>query len=526
MYDRLVSVTRTRSYFLETVIGIVVIAAVNLAVAPRDPAFTSVNPNPYWIVVIAIAARYGRNGALFAGILTAVMFIAHHVLLGGFDAIYDDMWLLRFPFFFVLVGFMIGEVKTVFILREDYLTKRIEELENLNNRLKNENDIVKEAHRNLSVEVVTKQDTITILNEITGKFKSYEPSAIYAGVLESFRDTLGAEECSFYASEGGELKLKHSLGWKDYQRRPATYEFGRGLVGIAAQALHTVNIKDFVLRRMAPQSVEPDMLGDSVLAVPLVGIENKVFGVASIDKIPLLKLTDATIQTARIIGELAASALNNAYAFREVEAAQIKEARYGVFKYHYFVERLDEECRRGQSYLLPVAVMALKWPKLGLLTAAPAEPLNECSPRQAAGHHRNCPSPLVGEGRERGHSFSPSPRLPRQGGGEAATPRQAAGDYLVETVTTLVQTKLRAFDVLALGPAPDVPLLALLSTTTAAQAEGIKRMIIDQLRAYGLAQALVDGPIEDSIVLVDFKPPAIAVPQDFLRAVGVVPVAS
>ncbi len=57
---------------------------------------------------------------------------------------------------------------------------------------------------------------------------------------------------------------------------------------------------------------------------------------------------------------------------------------------------------------------------------------NECPPLLAADHDLNCPSPLAGEGRERGHSFSPSPRLPHQGGGEAEPPRHGAGNYLIE----------------------------------------------------------------------------------------------
>ncbi len=58
----------------------------------------------------------------------------------------------------------------------------------------------------------------------------------------------------------------------------------------------------------------------------------------------------------------------------------------------------------------------------------------ECFPLQSAEYHQYYPSPLAGEGRERGHSFSPPPRLPPQGGGEAVPPLQNAGDHLVETV--------------------------------------------------------------------------------------------
>ncbi len=57
---------------------------------------------------------------------------------------------------------------------------------------------------------------------------------------------------------------------------------------------------------------------------------------------------------------------------------------------------------------------------------------NECPPRQDVELHRHHSSPPAGEGRERGHSFSPSPRLPRQGGGEAAAPLRAAGNHQID----------------------------------------------------------------------------------------------
>jgi hypothetical protein len=465
MYDRIVRVKRTRMYIPEIAIGLAILLALNIILFADRPGFEGISPNPYWIVVIAIAARYGRVGGSLAGIATALVFAGHLYAIKGIDLFYDDPWILRFPFFFILIGFLIGEVKTVFILREDYLSSRVEELQNFNDKLKKEMDILKEAHKGLSVDVATTTDTITILNEITSKLKSTKPTDIYRGILESLHDYMDAEECSFYALEGNLLTLQESLGWKDYYRRPTTHELGNGLVGLAAQKLRPFSVKDMVLKKAAEGAKEMGMLGDTLLAIPVIGLENRVYGVASIEKMPLLKLTDATIRTTNIICELAASSLNNAYSFLAMERQQIKEKEFDLFKYHFFLTRLDEEFNRSWNYMLPLSLIAFRWEGLMKL---------EDEKRKAT----------------------------------------------LESMITLIHSDLRTFDVLAKGPTDDVPLVLLLATTSGPQANTLKQKFAEKIEDYGLARELTETPLVDSIITADFNPNKVTTARELLKLIG------
>ncbi|MFH1873888.1 MAG: GAF domain-containing protein [Pseudomonadota bacterium] len=465
MYDRLVKIQRTKLYFIETVIMIMVLFGTNLLFLPDKPAFEGINPNPYWIVVLAIAARYGRHGAIFSSVATSLIFIAHYAYFYGFGFFYDTPWILLHPFLFIQVGFIIGEVKTTFILREDYLTNRVEELENQNDKLKKENEIVKAAHKELTIDIATSQDTITMLNDISKKLKSIDINEIYTGVLESFRDYLGAEECSFYELQGNLLILKHSIGWKLYYRRPQSYEVGIGLLGLAAQLKETLSIKDVVLHKRKFDVEQTKIMADSALAVPVLGLEKRVYGVASIEKIPLLKLTDSTIQAAKITCELAASSLNNALTFQRMKEKQIKEEGRDLYKYHYFLSRLDEEFTRSLNYMLPLSIMAFKWPKLGKIK----------DERYAA---------------------------------------------IIDSIISLLKSSLRSFDVLATGPIADVPLLLLLATTSGMQANKLKEKIINQIKDYKLENMLAEQPLEQTIEISDFKPNIIHNSIDMLKVIG------
>lgn len=462
---RVTGVFRERSYIPEAVVGLAALVAFNALVLPHRPAFEGVDPNPFWIVVVAIAARYARSGALFAGVLTSAVFLGYLIASGGIDALYDDLWLLRFPFLFVLVGFLLGEVRTAFLLREEYLTSRLREVERLNEKLTNESDVVKEAHRELTSLVAHRQDTIVTLHEITERFKSPEPDAIFHGILEGFHRDLGAEECSLYIAEGTRLRLAQSFGWKDYHHRPASYPVGQGLVGVAAQTRQLLSVKDFVLRRHAPGGEPPDVMGDSLLAVPIVGLEDRLYGVASIEKLSLLKMTESTIQTARVICDLAASALNCAFISQRAEAQQVGDDRLGLFPYSHFLARLDEEGQRAAVYGSPFAAMAFRWPGL-------------------------------------------------RGGGDERTVSLAASAIAV------VKARLKPLDVLAHGPDDETPLVLLLVAADAAAGEAARRDIIARLKEYGLDRKIADRPIEDTIAVAASSPAAPEDGEACLKALG------
>lgn len=466
MRNHLTLVTRTKYYFLETVIALAVLVLFNALVMPDRPAYEGIDPNPFWIVVLAIPIRYGRKGALFSGILSAAVFLNSYLAAGKFDAIYDDMWLLRFPFLFILVSFMLGEVKASFIIREDYLTERLREVENLNMKLQGESDIVKEAHKALTSVVAGRQDAVVALGEMTSRLKSDDLSTIFNAILQSFKEDLGAEECSFYEADEGQLKLVCSLGWQDYYHRPVSYPMGHGLIGLAGKMLSPFSIKDMVMKKGVAHESPPDMMGDSVFAIPVIGLNNKLYGVVSVEKIPFIKTTDLTLHIACIICDVAAMSLGNAFGIRQAKMHKAPDDQTGLFSYQSFLARLDEESLRSISYCLPLCVMAFHWPKIKSLDEAKRVPL-------------------------------------------------------LASVIAIINAKRRSFDMLAHGPNEDVPIVLLLVNTSLADAEHVKLDLMARLRDYGFDNELSDGPIEGTITIAACDSTCGIVGKKLLQKLGI-----
>lgn len=464
MFDRIVKIQQTNYFYIETIVALTVIVLINYFFLPLQPAFADVNPNPLWIVVLGISARYGRSGAIFAGAMTAAVFVGYNVIFANIDIFYDDPWLLRYPFLFALIGFMIGEVKSSFILREDYLSNRVQELEDLTDRLMKEMDIVRLANRDLSTNVATQQSTITSLNEITSHFKSLNIADIQQGILYSANVILEAEECSFYALDGDELILKTKLGWKDYYKRPEKFKLGQGMVGVCAQKKEILTIKDVVLGKK--KGKEFDIMGDSVLVLPVIDFADNVYGVLSIEKISLTKLTDATIQTAKIISELAASSLATAYAFAKIKSENISDEKLGIYKYHYFKTRLNEEFLRSSNYMFPLSVIAFKWPGISNLK----------------------PEKL---------------------------------DIFMQSIIKILRTNLRAFDLVATGPNKDTPLVMLLATTSRQEAEAMRKKIVKKISEYELDKMVLIKDLEGSVIVNSFDPNRDKSADDLLKQLNI-----
>jgi len=262
--------------------------------------------------------------------------------------------------------------------------------------------------------------------------------------LNSFNRYIGAEEASFYLFENNALKLMTEFGWKDYHRRPERYELGKGLIGRAAAKMKTCRIKEIVFGETLSNNEISDMAGDSLLAVPVLDQSNKLFGVASIEKISLLKMTETTIQTAKIICELAAQSLNYIDNINRLKNKQIKDEATGLYHYNYFLIRVEEEIKRSKAYKLPLAIVEFKWPGL-------TEP------------------------------------------------------SMLRSTIAIIKVSLRELDVLAIGPNADIPLILILPTTNKDDASLVTKKIIERLDSYGLSHMISEKDLKDTITVTDLE---------------------
>lgn len=101
--------------------------------------------------------------------------------------------------------------------------------------------------------------------------------------------------------------------------------------------------KDF---RFSPGKEEMDDDGTSLIIKPLI-IESNILGVIRVDSPRESAFEQHELRVLDILGELAAVALENSRLYRQTEELAIRDSLTGLYVHRYFMERLEEEVKRG-----------------------------------------------------------------------------------------------------------------------------------------------------------------------------------
>ncbi len=98
---------------IEILLGFAIMTAINILWFRDNMGFYGFRYHPYWIIILAIAARYGFRGGLMAGIVGGVMML---LLIKASEPDFAIKQLMRFkyletPVLFVVVGTFLGEFR-------------------------------------------------------------------------------------------------------------------------------------------------------------------------------------------------------------------------------------------------------------------------------------------------------------------------------------------------------------------------------------------------------------------------------
>ena len=108
-----------RKYFFifETLIGMAILVAIDMAFLKNTSVYQNVHPHPYWIVILLIACRYGTVQGVFAGGLAAIAYITIGANSGEINFSHDvfPRGVFKYPFLFILAGGVLGEIRSILL---------------------------------------------------------------------------------------------------------------------------------------------------------------------------------------------------------------------------------------------------------------------------------------------------------------------------------------------------------------------------------------------------------------------------
>lgn len=353
-------VSHTAEWWRKTLVEIGILYAIvipiELAVSGGRLGSFGVHPHPYWLVVLPMAAARG----LVAGLITAGIASLLYAI-GAAQAVTEAVFTFRNmtePLLFFAVAFFAGEIHDEGLLKRRKLDRRLKDLEERTEQLRQQRDVLTDANRELEKRIVDDSVQFGNLIQAARRIERAGRQEIFDLALEMAEEHCGASASVLMLLEDGSLDYLCHRGFP-------SDEIGKRLA--IARRSHFVRraIGDGVaVNGLDPTEVAPPE-GPLVVA-PLFDAGGVVKALMCLDEIPLARLNESTVTVFLGIADWASAALA-----RLTHAADTPAARASALSVGPEVDlwlgtvaelgrRLRIELARSSRYGVPTSFLTIQ----------------------------------------------------------------------------------------------------------------------------------------------------------------------
>ena len=333
------------SFLIETFIGIGMILFVNIMWSRHNMGFLGISPNPYWIVVVFIAVRYGSFQGFITGLLCScalLISVSYNMALEQqFEFARVPSKQIQLSSLFVLLGFLIGEERARVNRILDSWRTQYNKLRNEFEALAMEHLSIKNIKSELEGRILGQSDTINTVYEIAKELVTLKAEQLYPSVVSLVEKFIEAEKCSFYIMEEGKFYLKGYRGWGDEINNRKVLDTHTDIIKKVISDKRTVTVTDL----FRADNVKWEQDEDPVMVAPLFFGEepDQVTGLILVDKIDFLKLNPNSVRFLTTMADWISKSFDNFYATTSVRKKDIFDDDLKLFTYNYVTRRIKEE---------------------------------------------------------------------------------------------------------------------------------------------------------------------------------------
>lgn len=348
-----------RKYFFifETLIGLAVLVAVNMAFLNNSIAFQNIHPHPYWIVILLIASRYGTLQGVIAGGLAAVTFIALGSTSGHIDFSHDAFphGAFKYPFLFLLVGGVLGEIRSNYKKKYQRLEKKHNELREDLHDLETLHGAMTESKEELEKRIAFQSSTTLNLIERFNSMQTLELDELYVKCLKLLEEHLNVTSSSIYLIQNNRLELFARRSKTEDSTLPDSVELTYGMMGevVTGKKVVTINRSNGVEMSQFDRS-------DLIMSAPIKRKDDAILGVINIESIPFFDFTTNTVRIFEMLSHWISSLVDKAIQFKKLKDRNIADEITGAYNYFYFEKRLTYEVARAKRFNTALSLVLLQ----------------------------------------------------------------------------------------------------------------------------------------------------------------------
>jgi len=288
--------------------------------------FFNVQPHPFWIIILLVAAQYGTGEALLATIACTAALLVGNIPDQPID---QDIYiyiltLCRNPILWLFTVVFVGEIGRRHRNRIDELLLEAEGGREHIRVLDDAYRKVAAAKSQLEVRVAGQMKTVVALYQAARAIDRLAPEEVLNGVDKIIQTILDPQQYSVFLLDQGVLRPLIVEGWEapdQYSRHfTADSDLFRAVIG-QQRILNVSQPEDLII-----------LTDEGIIAGPLLSAETgEVFGMLKIERLGFLDFSPSTLENFRVTCDWIATAYTKALRFRKAEDSAAYGSHQNLF---------------------------------------------------------------------------------------------------------------------------------------------------------------------------------------------------
>lgn len=284
----------------------------------KGDRFFTVNPHPFWALVLLVSVQYGvKEGILAALASTVVLLVGNMPMQSEGEYFFNYVYQVSFnPIFWFLAALILGELRQRHIRRTQKLAQEYYESRVREENIADKYNEIRKIKEGLEFRVAGQLRTAFSAYEAARSIEQLDPLQVLKGAAELVRVLINPAQFSIYVLKNDKLICAQTNGWAE----DAAYirEFGNEdpiyqQLLMQGRVLNLINERD-----------EEVMRGQGMLASGFFdSASGRMFGIIKIESMGFSVMNFSTIESFKVLCEWVGTAYGRAMDFQRARRDSI-----------------------------------------------------------------------------------------------------------------------------------------------------------------------------------------------------------
>lgn len=336
-------------------LGLLIVLTLIDAIFGSGHRFWDVNPHPFWIPVLLVAAQYGTNEALIAAALATLFYLVGNVppLAEGLNH-YDRLYAICVnPILWFVVGWLVGELRQRHIRERERLRRELDDSRQREQLISDSYKFVRGRKESLEVQVSGQLASSIEAYRAAKSVETLDPKSVMQGVERLVKSVLGPQKFSLFTLNDNKLSATILHGWSPTDRYTQEID--------SFSSLYQATIGNQETLVIANEQHEIALDGQGLLAGPIIDPETKrVLGLLKVEQMDFLSLSLSTVETFRALCEWIGTSLVNARNYQTVKSEAMVNPERNLLTYNYFKRQNDYLAKLAKRVGFDLTMVVIK----------------------------------------------------------------------------------------------------------------------------------------------------------------------